>query len=60
MLVIVEKSSAELEAIYRLAMIWPIIADSSSQRHSRIGVETTDDGWTWLTTSVDLAVNSLF
>lgn len=59
MLVMVEKSSAELEAIYRWAMIWPIIADSP-QGHSKIGVETTNDGWTWLTMSVDLAVNSLF
>lgn len=25
-----------------------------------VGVETTDDGWTWLTTSLDLAENSLF
>uniref|UniRef100_A0A8W8KG32 Uncharacterized protein n=1 Tax=Magallana gigas TaxID=29159 RepID=A0A8W8KG32_MAGGI len=59
MLVMVEKSSAELEAIYNWAMIWAIIADSKPRGHSRIGVETTDGGWTWLTTSIDLAVLDL-
>lgn len=56
MLVMVEKVSAELEAIYRRALIPVIIADSKPQGHSRIGVERTDSGWTWLTTSIDLAV----
>lgn len=56
MLVMVEKSSADLEVIYRRAMIWAIIADSKPRGHSRIGVETTDGGWNWLTTSIDLAV----
>lgn len=60
MLVMVEKSRAELETIYRRAMVWPIIADSPLRGRSRTGVETTDEGWTWLTTSVYLAVNSLF
>lgn len=60
MLVMVEKSRAELKAIYRRAMVWPIITDSPLRGRSRIGVETTDEGWTWLTTSVYLAVNSLF
>lgn len=36
MLAMVEKGRAELEAIYRRTMIWPIIADSPPRERSRI------------------------
>lgn len=53
MLEMVEKSSIELEVIYRWEMIWQVFADSVPE-----GVKTTDR-WTWLMI-VDTAVSLLY
>lgn len=53
MLEMVEKSSIELEVIYRCEMIWQVFADSVPE-----GVKTTDR-WAWLMI-VDTAVSLLY